>query len=74
MGVHIIKPRRACPARVTVVVLCVCVCVCVCVRVCACVRACVRACMRVCVSVRALASTYIVHQRSKIKVSLVTFT
>ena len=28
---YIINPRRACTARVTIVVLCVCVCVCVCV-------------------------------------------
>ena len=37
---HIINPRRACAARVTVVVLCVCVsvCLCVCVSVCLCVR------------------------------------
>ena len=34
----IINPRRACAARVTVVVSCVCVCVCVCVSVCMSVR------------------------------------
>ena len=33
----IVNPRRACAARVTVVVPCVCVCVCVCV--CQCVQA-----------------------------------
>ena len=32
----IINPRRACAARVTVVVLCVCMCVCMCVCVCVC--------------------------------------
>ena len=32
----IINPRRACAARVTVVVLCVCACVRACVRVCVC--------------------------------------
>ena len=39
------------PARVTVVVSCVCifVSVCVCVCVCVCVYVCVRACVRVCV-------------------------
>ena len=48
-----INPRRACAARVTVVVSCVCVCVCVRAYVRACVRACVcvSVCLCVCVSV-----------------------
>ena len=41
-NMNIINPRRACAARVTVVVSYV---------VCVCVRACVRACVRVCVFV-----------------------
>ena len=37
-GCHIvIKPRRACTARVTVLGLCVCLCACVCVCMCVCV-------------------------------------
>ena len=42
-----IYPRRACTARVTVVVSCVCVCVCVCVYVCVCVCVCLSVCMSV---------------------------
>ena len=56
--IFIINPRRACTARVTVVVLCVCMCVCVYVCMCVCVYVCMYVCVYVCMCVHSYLPTH----------------